>query len=91
METTNTTKYDLTEAQIRYVKSIQSQTQELERNLRSFLNYVLDEAKLPPVEGGYMLSSDGASIVPNPPPQPPPKPSEGEVGNSINTSDSTTR
>jgi hypothetical protein len=75
--------HNLSDAQAKYVRNILNQTQELDRNLRAFLNYVLEEAKLPAVEGGYSLSPDGLVLVPS---AAPPKDAA-----PINTTDSTTR
>ena len=56
-------KHNLTEAQQRYVRDVVIQSQELDRRLKWFLGYVIDESKLELVPNGWQLSQDGTSLV----------------------------
>jgi hypothetical protein len=62
--------YVLTDAQREYIGHTLAQMKEVERQFRdlegtrvSFLNYVVNEAKLPKTESGYTLSDDGTALV----------------------------
>ena len=55
--------YTFTAAQREHVAVMVRQSQEIERQLRGFLNYVIRENNLPAVEGGYTLTQDASGLT----------------------------
>ena len=56
-------EHPLSPTQIAKVHDLIRQIETTKTTLNWFLTYIVEEAKLPPINGGYQLSPDGTKLI----------------------------